>query len=65
MQRWNTSRGEWPGPFTSCDVILRSSEKVARTSFLFEIWKGEVVYKDVPVEVEGVGTQPGVDASPP
>ena len=32
------------------DVILRSSEQVARrTVDLYEIWKGELVYHDVPV----------------
>ena len=38
--------------FTSCDIILRSSEKVAKeTVDLFEIWQGELVYRDVPVKL--------------
>jgi len=41
-----------PAP-ESLDVILRSSEKAARdTVDLFEIWQGELVYKDVPVQAK-------------
>ena len=37
-------------PPTSCDIILRSSAKVARrTVDLFEIWEGELVYQNVPI----------------
>src|SRR5690606_33897725 len=39
---------EAPEPFTSCDLILRSSEEAARrTVDLFEIWKGELIYKNL------------------
>jgi hypothetical protein len=38
-------------PLSKCDVILRSSEKVARETLdLFEMWDGELIYKDVPVK---------------
>jgi hypothetical protein len=49
------------GPYTDkfplgvakVDVILRSSEKVARgTVDLYEIWKGELVFPDLPVKAE-------------
>ena len=41
----------------SCDIILRSSEKVARHSLdMFEMWQGELVFKDVPIELRE--TQP-------
>ncbi|MBN1343819.1 MAG: hypothetical protein JXQ73_14140 [Phycisphaerae bacterium] len=34
-----------------CDIILRSSAEVARQSLdLFEIWRGELVYENVPFE---------------
>ncbi len=37
----------------SCDVILRTSEDVARqTVDLFEIWDGEIVYKGIPVKTQ-------------
>jgi hypothetical protein len=57
---WPTSRpADVPLPFTSCDVILRSSVEVARdTVNMFEIWDGELVYKDVPVKVETPATGP-------
>ncbi len=50
---WRVGRAHTGPPFTSCDVILRSSKDVARRSVdLFEIWEGELVYDDVPVEVK-------------
>ncbi|GMU22392.1 MAG: hypothetical protein AMXMBFR13_24780 [Phycisphaerae bacterium] len=40
------------GPITQCDVIIRSNPQIARkTVDLFEIWDGELVYEDVPVQV--------------
>ena len=57
--------GGMPAAFTSCDVILRSSDAAARDSVnLFEIWEGELVYKDVPVAVEAPATQPTLSAGP-
>ncbi len=43
----------YPQPFPDrVDVILRSSETVARsTTNLTQIWKGEIVFKDVPVKL--------------
>jgi hypothetical protein len=39
--------------FDKADIVLRSSETVAReTVDLYEIWKGEIVYKDLPVKVQ-------------
>jgi hypothetical protein len=38
---------------TTIDIILRSSEKVARqTVDLHDIWKGELVYPNVPVQID-------------
>ena len=47
---WGFS-GRYDGPpVTSCDLILRSNQEVARrTVDLFEIWDGELVYENVPV----------------
>jgi len=50
--------GDWqveglhPGPrVRSMDILLRSSEAVARkTVDLFEIWDGELIFEDVPVD---------------
>ena len=40
-------------PSGSCDVILRSSkEGVRNTLTLYEYWEGELVFKDVPVEIK-------------
>ncbi len=49
---WHVS-GDWKGPpMESCDVILRSNPDVAAgTITLFEIWEGELVYRDVPVSL--------------
>lgn len=49
---WGTE-GEYSGPpAEKMDIILRSSKEAARdTVDLFEIWDGELVYKDVPVKV--------------
>ncbi len=57
---WNVGC-DYDGPaLDSCDVILRSSKEVARRSIdLFEIWEGELVYEDVPVEVREQGTGKG------
>ena len=43
----------YPQPFPDhVDIILRSSETVARsTTNLTQIWKGEIVFKDVPVRL--------------
>ena len=39
-------------PFTSCDIILRSSTKVAaETTDLCEIWDGELVYPNIAVQL--------------
>lgn len=62
---WGVSKSWWDprekppaDPFTTCDVILRGSEKAARgTVDLFEFWDGELVYKDVPVTVKAPATQ--------
>jgi hypothetical protein len=43
-----------PTPFSKCDVVLRSSEKAAKSTLdLTEIWKGEVLIKDVKVQSPG------------
>lgn len=49
---------DYPTPLPAqVDVVLRSSEDAARTTIDFtQIWKGEIVYKDVPVYVPA--TQP-------
>jgi hypothetical protein len=52
------SIGDWyEGPdVNSVDLILRSSRRVARrTVDLFEIWEGELVFEDVPVEIVAEG----------
>ena len=67
LREWHAGE-ERPAPFTSCDVILRSSDEVARESVdLFEIWAGELVYKDVPATKEGTFPNPwmGAPASEP
>jgi hypothetical protein len=39
--------------FDKVDILLRSSETVARgTVDLYEIWKGQILYKDVPVKAD-------------
>ncbi len=45
--------GPYDGPMaTSCDVILRTSEKVARETLdIFEIWDGEIAYRNIPITV--------------
>lgn len=50
---FGTSTTDYPKPLPDhVDVILRSSEAVARgTTNLTQIWKGEIVYKDVPVKL--------------
>ena len=41
----------------SCDIILRSSEEVARHSLdMFDIWQGELVFQDLPIQL--LETQP-------
>jgi hypothetical protein len=51
---------EYKGPpVEKMDIILRSSAEVARGSVdLFEIWDGELVYKDVPVKIMSSATAP-------
>ena len=41
-------------PFDSCDVIFRSSATAAaeRTTDMFEVWQGELVYTGIPVRPE-------------
>lgn len=48
---WGVSGSKCPVvPFDKCDIILRSSPRSARRTIdLYEIWSGELVYKDVPV----------------
>ena len=42
---------------SSCDIILRSSEKVARhTMAMFDMWEGELVFENVPIKL--LETQP-------
>ena len=58
---YGTGGGELPQPLPSkVDVILRSSEAVARgTTDLTTIWKGEIVLRDVPVKLPaGSAPQP-------
>ena len=47
-------------PFTQCDLILRSSEKVARETLdMQEIWDGELIYENLPVSLgPHAATQP-------
>lgn len=47
-------RVPYDGPqANSCDVILRTSEAVARdTVEIFEIWDGEIVYPNIPITVQ-------------
>ena len=49
-----TVEGEYDGPlFKACNVILRTSKPAARdTVDLFEIWNGELIYKNVPVSID-------------
>lgn len=47
-------RGLLPSPVsTNATIVLRSSDAVARkTVDVFEIWKGELVYDNVPVDIK-------------
>ena len=50
---FGTSTTDYPKPLPDhVDLILRSSEAVARgTTNLTQIWKGEIVYENVPVKL--------------
>jgi len=60
--------GEYDGPLIQfADVILRPSKTAAReTPDFFEIWGGELVYKDVPVKVidDKPATRPATSTAP-
>ena len=55
---FGTSTTDYPKPLPDhVDVILRSSEAVARgTTNLTQIWKGEIVYENVPVKLPTAST---------
>lgn len=55
---FGTSTTDYPKPLPDhVDLILRSSEAVARgTTNLTQIWKGEIVYENVPVKLPTAST---------
>lgn len=54
-----------PDSVSTVDIILRGSEEVARNTVeLSEFWGGEIVYKDVPVQVSSPATQSTQPALP-
>jgi len=58
---WHASAGQLP-PRGTFDLILRSSRKAAMTTVdLFEIWQGELIYPNLPVEPAQTATS-GADA---
>ena len=64
---YGTTASDFPvEPIPKVDVILRSNESVAATTLdMTQIWKGEIVFKDVPLQPASVpttvpaATQPG------
>lgn len=51
---YHSSENSWNHePVDTVDVILRSSEEMARKTIdIYEFWEGELVHEDVPVEIK-------------